>query len=427
MSNIRFSIVIPTRERPETLDYTLRTCLAQQHSNYEIIVCDNCSAPATQLVVERWASDKIKYIRSDRPLAMSDNWELAVSQATGEYVIVIGDDDGLLLHTLAELERLLAQIRSPRAIRWERAYYSWPNHPLLEEANLLHLPLEQASTLLSGRGTIRSAANFELDYTMLPMLYNSAIHADLIGALRRKTGRVFAAQSPDIYSGFAFAHLAGEYVSVGIPMSINAGSASSNGVANISLSGASPVAQEFRRLNTGGGLSWHATVPDVPSLSAAVGDAFQHAKDRLFLRDTHLSLNRKTLLANSLLTLQPRTEAERQSYLQALRQSVQDDAALQRWFDHAAQGFVLRTKTEARPRPRLGFDGTTLHIDASKFGVSDVYGVAELVENLLGFSERTTPVLADRVTGRFGWRSALRVARRLIKTARRRMRAAFIS
>src|SRR5262249_49982060 len=77
MSTPRFSVVVPTRERADTLQSCLTTCLDQGFDNYEVIVCDNCSSPATREVVEGFASSRIKYVRAPEPLAMSDNWELA--------------------------------------------------------------------------------------------------------------------------------------------------------------------------------------------------------------------------------------------------------------------------------------------------------------------------------------------------------------
>lgn len=84
MASPRFSVVIPTREGVSTLAATLRTCLDQEFDDYEIVVCDNFSSPATREVVDGFASPRIKNLRSPRPLAMSSNWELAVAHAAGD-------------------------------------------------------------------------------------------------------------------------------------------------------------------------------------------------------------------------------------------------------------------------------------------------------------------------------------------------------
>lgn len=384
MSDLRFSIVIPTRERADTLRYTLRTCLAQQFDDYEIVVCDNCSSAATKETVESFESRKIKYIRSDRPLAMSENWELAVSHASGEYVIIIGDDDGVLLHALREVDHLL-QVLGVKALRWERVYYSWPNIPVAEAANKLRIPLVRENRILQAREVIPRIANYRMDYTMLPMLYNSAIHRDLIALLRRKTGRVFGARSPDIYSGFAFAYLARSYASIGRPMSINAGSAKSTGVSSVHLKGKSPIAQEFRFLNTAAGLRCHPQVPDIPVMCAGIADSFQWVKDALFPDEPNLTIDRKQLVINCVQALRADSEEEWRRSLLAIRESL-TDVGLQKWFDSR---FLSRSpslrNSGKRSEWKKGFDGRNLHLNAAEFGVTDVFGVAELCEKILGY------------------------------------------
>ena len=64
MSRPRFSVLIPTRERADTLYHALRTCLDQDFDSFEVVVSDNCSSPATREVVERLASPRLKYVRS---------------------------------------------------------------------------------------------------------------------------------------------------------------------------------------------------------------------------------------------------------------------------------------------------------------------------------------------------------------------------
>ena len=45
MTDPKFSIVVPTRDRAETLAFALRTCLAQAFENYEVLVSDNDGSP----------------------------------------------------------------------------------------------------------------------------------------------------------------------------------------------------------------------------------------------------------------------------------------------------------------------------------------------------------------------------------------------
>ena len=44
---MKFTVVIPTRERCDTLRATLRTCVGQDHDDLTILVSDNASTDPT--------------------------------------------------------------------------------------------------------------------------------------------------------------------------------------------------------------------------------------------------------------------------------------------------------------------------------------------------------------------------------------------
>ena len=48
MINNKFTVIIPTRERAETLYYAIKTCVEQDYENLEIIVSDNASQDDTE-------------------------------------------------------------------------------------------------------------------------------------------------------------------------------------------------------------------------------------------------------------------------------------------------------------------------------------------------------------------------------------------
>ena len=93
-SHPRFSVVVPTRERCETLRHCMRTILNQSCEDFELVIMDNRSADQTQDIVSSFDDERIQYFCSDVRLSMRDNWELALSHIRGQYTIYIGDDDG---------------------------------------------------------------------------------------------------------------------------------------------------------------------------------------------------------------------------------------------------------------------------------------------------------------------------------------------
>jgi len=379
----RFSVVIPTREGAHTLKYTLQTCLGQDFDDYEVVVCDNHSSPATRELVEGLASPRIKYVRSEKPLSMSSNWELAVAHAAGEFVTVLGDDDGLLPHALALLDRLLRELKVP-AIRWAAAFYLWPSIALPGEANYLRIPLDRRLRFLDGRAVMASVIAFEPCYTTLPMLYNSVVQRSLLDALRRKVGRLFRNRYPDVCSGFLLAHEAGRYASLGLPMTVAGLSDKSVGVGHHFMPEKSSIGAEFLKLNAEEGVRTQKGIPDLHVFPVVpVADCFQVAKEALFPEEA-LTLDRKTLTTHCVWCLRTDSLDQWQRCLATLRASLADDPELVNWFDATFAEFPPSVSGPLRLRSDLmGSDGENLHLGTDAFGVADVAGAAELCGKIL--------------------------------------------
>src|ERR1700722_9462664 len=92
----RFSIVIPTRQRADTLAFTIATALAQTHPDFEVVVQNNGNDQATNDVVAAFASPRIVLNGSPDILPISENFEAALNASRGEFVAFIGDDDGMM-------------------------------------------------------------------------------------------------------------------------------------------------------------------------------------------------------------------------------------------------------------------------------------------------------------------------------------------
>src|SRR5688572_18460689 len=103
----RFTIIVPTRDRPDTLVHTLKTCTMQDFERLEILVSDNHSQGATADVVAAVKDPRVRYIRTDRRIGMSQNWEFALGHIDDGFVLVVGDDDALLPNAIREISEIL--------------------------------------------------------------------------------------------------------------------------------------------------------------------------------------------------------------------------------------------------------------------------------------------------------------------------------
>jgi len=93
----RVSVVIPTRNRAPLLKVALQSALRQTWQDLEILVSDNyCENEETKKVYESFQDSRLRYVRTDRLLAMPDSWEFALSHAKGQYVTFLTDDSYLL-------------------------------------------------------------------------------------------------------------------------------------------------------------------------------------------------------------------------------------------------------------------------------------------------------------------------------------------
>lgn len=103
-----FSVVIPTKGRPEYVGDAIYSVLHQSFTDVECIVSDNFNTPDTYDAIAPFLSDaRVKYLRTDSELNMMENWEWASTHATGKYVMVLADRKVLYKETLTQAARII--------------------------------------------------------------------------------------------------------------------------------------------------------------------------------------------------------------------------------------------------------------------------------------------------------------------------------
>jgi len=89
----QFSVVMPTRNRADYLPIAIQSVLNQTCGDFELIVSDNFSEDNTSDVVKSFDDPRIRYVRTGESLPINKSWEFGVTQAQGEYVVFLSDDD----------------------------------------------------------------------------------------------------------------------------------------------------------------------------------------------------------------------------------------------------------------------------------------------------------------------------------------------
>lgn len=411
----KFSVVIPTRARPETLRYTLQTCLDQDCDDYEIVVCDNCSPPETQRVVEEFNSKHIVYFRSARPLSMRENWELAFSKSSGKYVMFIGDDDALSPFALMRLEEFIAQ-HDVLAVTWRCAVYAWPNVGRSDLANYLQIPVSQGLQWREGKKAIGDAIANRMPANLLPNIYHGLAARSVLEEIKAKSGHIFGGYMVDTYSSFAIAYFAKRYAYLGIPITISGFSKDSHSIALHFYRGNHPNTQHYREDNARSGLTLHPMVPQLATGWACIADSYLTAREELFAVDSMMSFDRKKFV-NTLLG-KPSINAleEWPAFIQEIRSSLRDDPALCEWFEKRVKSVRPWVPSNETFRNSLDFiRGRDLRIDANKYHIRDIAAAARLVGKVLPYTS-TGSKLNTRGGFFRNWRDQFKARLQLSKT-----------
>jgi len=97
MSTRLLSIVMPTHNRSDKLDRAARSVLDQQGVEVELVIVDDASSDGTPELTARLAEDsRVRVVRNEVSLGPSGTRNAGISQASGEFLGFVDDDDALL-------------------------------------------------------------------------------------------------------------------------------------------------------------------------------------------------------------------------------------------------------------------------------------------------------------------------------------------
>ncbi len=203
----RFSVLLPTKNRLDLLKDAIETVRLQKFCDWEIIVSDNFSDEDVMGYVNDLKDPRVKALRTDAPLSVTDNWNNALNAATGDYVVMLGDDDGLTPNYFARMVEVIEELGEPDLVYHGGYHFAFPgvmpNAPegyladvtqyypvLFEHSSPAKLSKERAER--AAAGSLRLYAEF--GYNAQFFLFS----AHLIKKLRM-FGPVYQGPFPDYY------------------------------------------------------------------------------------------------------------------------------------------------------------------------------------------------------------------------------------
>ena len=125
MKKIKYSLLLPTFNKAKYLEQTIKSILATNYKNFELIISDDYSNDGTQELLARVKDKRVKILQPPTKLTQTKNYEFLLNQASGDWVTIIGDDDGILPLFFEKFDQLLEKYNDIQLIHTKPAIYYW--------------------------------------------------------------------------------------------------------------------------------------------------------------------------------------------------------------------------------------------------------------------------------------------------------------
>jgi hypothetical protein len=229
------TIIVPTNNRQSQCEEVVRS-ICDFEGDFELIVFDTSDDELLRLLLSDITDSRVNYVRGRPRQNMTENFEQGIRLATGQYVCMIGDDDGVTPF-LFKWVRVAAQKGYSSVTTEDGVWvlYNWPgirsryfgsiaggllriNAPRVSKG-LLRVGPAHAESLLRRAGQGCSS---------LPRAYHGLVRRDVVELMYKHFGRCFAGVSPDVSFSYLAALVSDHHAVVDEPLTISGASPSSN-------------------------------------------------------------------------------------------------------------------------------------------------------------------------------------------------------
>ena len=207
---MKFSVLLPTRNRLNLLSYAIETVIRQDYHDWEIIISDNCSEEDIENYVVSLNDPRIKYYRTKEFISVTENWNNALAKSDGDYVIMLGDDDCLMQGYFSRLKKVVEEYDSPDLIYTSALLYAYPgvipgySEGFLRSYSHSKIFCSAHEPFMLGRSEAVTLVNYSVDFRMR-FDYNmqfSLVSRKLIQEMQIY-GSFYQSPYPDYYSSNA--------------------------------------------------------------------------------------------------------------------------------------------------------------------------------------------------------------------------------
>jgi glycosyltransferase involved in cell wall biosynthesis len=217
---VKYSIVIPTRNRGEYLPYAVRSVLNSDRDDIELVVSNNHSSDGTNKFLSELNDPRLRVIQPSVVLPMAGHYEFAINEARGDWITLLGDDDAVMPYIFERLDHYTVQFPEADIISSARAYYFWEGCEDLYGNSVVVYQSLQDAALRSTKRDLMSVLKGARSCFDMPQIYTtSMIKRSLYNEIKSQSGGCFYHSIiPDMYSVVALCLSRDAYLRVEEPL-----------------------------------------------------------------------------------------------------------------------------------------------------------------------------------------------------------------
>ncbi len=267
------SVVIPTRNRFQYVKSAITSILDINDSRIELVIQDNSDSNELMFWIDDNIVDvRLKYNYSDSPLSFVENFSKGVEASNGEYICIIGDDDGInpeIINATAWLKQKKIDCLATRI----SANYVWGDAEvpttLFTSVTGGVLSISKLSGKIIEAKPEKELVDFikgglinYLDFN-LPKIYHGIVRAECLREIKQKTGSYFGGLSPDIFASISLACIVKRTFVTDYPLTISGVCGVSASIVEGLLKKNSKKLEDAPHLRNRGDYTWSELVPRV--------------------------------------------------------------------------------------------------------------------------------------------------------------------
>ncbi|RZK26446.1 MAG: glycosyltransferase [Flavobacterium sp.] len=255
------SIVIPTKDRYQTLFPLVEKMLQWEDLSFEIIVHDNTydNVKAVDYFGGYTNDNRLRYFHIAKPLVAIDNYTRAFKEAKGKYVCFLGDDDGIISQALPFVRWM--NRNNVDSASFNCAYYAWPGLTMKYYGDNFsgHLITYGKSAKLEyidpKTELLKVLHNGAAGFLKMPRAYHGIVSRECLERIYESTGTYFPGPVADMSNAVACCFHSIKHVYLDFP---------------IVISGASPKSMAGR----GAVQQAHSKIEDEKTLPAGTAESW---------------------------------------------------------------------------------------------------------------------------------------------------------